>query len=213
MRQGNARGRMRYWRLFVVSFLLTFSIAGCHHKPERTLPPSHAQAPPILTAPIMPPFIPEPVILVQYQPPPPVEPPPVVPSPAKKRVAKTHHRHTTPPAANADAESTDAKPPATTGPAAPAPAAAAPGTAVIGQLSADDSAATPSDAAQAKHLIDSTENDLKKLSTQQQTEHKDAVAQVESFLSQARQALNMNDVVGAQTLANKAKILLDELSK
>ena len=65
----------------------------------------------------------------------------------------------------------------------------------------------------SKRLIDSTEIQLKKLSTQQQAAHKDAIAQVNSFLVQARQALSTNDVVGAQTLANKAKILIDELLK
>lgn len=83
----------------------------------------------------------------------------------------------------------------------------------MGQLSAEDATATPADAAQTQRLINATQTKLQKLSTKQQKEHKDAVAQVASFLSQARQALSMNDVVGAQTLANKAKILVDELSK
>jgi hypothetical protein len=198
---------MRYWRLFVVSFLLTFSIAGCHHKVERALPPPHAQAPIVSTLPAMPPLILEPVILAQSQPTPPAAPPPVAAPPPTKHAAKVRHHHTAT-KAESEGESTETKPPAAsvTPPAAPA-------TALIGQLSANDSTATPSDAAQTKRLIDSTESQLKKLSTQQQTEHKDAVAQVDSFLTQARQALSMNDVVGAQTLANKAKILVDELSK
>ena len=209
---------MRYWRLFVVSLLLTLPIAGCHHKAERAVPPSQAQAPTVIEAPVLPPLTLKPVILAQYEPPPPTEPPPVVATPAKKHVTKTHRRHPVTPAASADSESTDAKAPAATGSTASGPAtaanpAAAPGTAVIGQLSADDATATPSDVAQAKHLIDATENELKKLSPKQQADHKDAIVQVDSFLSQARQALNMNDVVGAQTLANKAKILLDEISK
>jgi hypothetical protein len=202
---------MRYWRLTVVSFLLTFSIAGCHRKVERALPPPQAQAPIVSTMPAMPPLVLNPVILVQSQPAPAAVPPPVVAPPPKKQNAKVRHHHTTP-KTETEGESTETKPPAApaTSPATPS---AAPATAIIGQLSADDSAATPTDAAQTKHLIDSTENQLKKLSTQQQTEHKDAVAQVDSFLAQARQALSMNDLVGAQTLANKAKILVDELSK
>jgi len=205
---------MRYWRLFVVSFLLTLSIAGCHHKPERALPPPHAQAPAITPLPTLPPLMLAPVILAQSQPAPPTAPPPVVPPPPKKHAAKVRH-HRTPAKGETEGESTEAQTPAASGtaPAASAPAASAPGTAVIGQLSADDATATPSDAAQTKHLIDSTENELKKLSPKQQEEHKDSVAQVASFLAQARQAVSMNDVVGAQTLANKAKILVDELSK
>lgn len=194
---------MRYWRLFFVSFLLTFSIAGCHRKVERALlPPPQAQAPVIAPPPTLPPLILEPVILAGATPAP-TSPPPVEAPPPKKRAAKVHRRRT-PAKTEAEGESTETHPSA---------ASATPATAIIGQLSADDATANPSDTAQTKHLIDATENRLKKLSTRQQTEHKDAVAQVASFLSQARQALNMNDVVGAQTLANKAKILIDELSK
>jgi hypothetical protein len=131
-------------------------------------------------------------------------PPPVgTPPPPPKPVAKVHHRRTT---TKAKAENEPAVTPNT-------PAHATPAATIIGQLSADDATTTPSATAQTQHLITLTENKLKKLSTRQQTDHKDAVAQVDSFLSQARQALSMNDVVGAQTLANKAKILVDELSK
>jgi hypothetical protein len=197
---------MRYWRLFVVSFLLTLPIAGCHHKAERALPPPQAQAPAVTPLPAMPPLDLAPAILAQSAPAPPTTPPPATPPPPPKKHASKVHRHHTPAKGETEGEANETRP--STGVAAAAPAAA-----IIGQLSADDAAATPSDAAQAKHLIDATENNLKKLSVKQQTDHKDSVAQVDSFLSQARQALNMNDVVGAQTLANKAKILLDELSK
>lgn len=199
---------MRYWRLFFVSFLLTFSIAGCHRQVEQALPPPQAQAPVITPPPTLPPLLLEPVILAGATPLP-AAPPPVESPPPKKRAAKVHH-HRTPPKTEAERESTETQPATGT---ATAPVATAPGTAVIGQLSADDATANPSDAARTKHLIDATEKKLKKLSTKQQTEHKDAVAQAASFLSQAQQALSMNDVVGAQTLANKAKILADELSK
>jgi hypothetical protein len=198
---------MRYWRLFVVSFLLTLPIAGCHRKPDRALPPPQAQAPVINPLPTLPPLTLEPVILAQSQAAPPAAPPPVEAPPPKKHATKVRHHHT-PAKEESEGESTETQPPASGG-----KALSAPGTAIIGQLSADDATATGSDAAQTKHLIDSTENELKKLSVQQQTEHKDSIAQVESFLVQARQALSMNDVVGAQTLANKAKILVDELSK
>ena len=192
---------MRYWRLFVASLLLTLPIAGCHHKAERALPPPHAQAPVINPMPTLPPLTQKPVILAQSLPAPPAAAPPVQAPPPKKPAAKVHHRRT-PTKEETESESAESRPPA-----------AAPATAIIGQLSAADAAATPTDAAQTEHLIDSTEKELKKLSAKQQAEHKDSVAQVNSFLAQARQALSMNDVVGAQTLANKAKILVDELSK
>lgn len=191
---------MRYWRLFFVSFLLTLSIAGCHRKVERALPPPQAQAPVINPLPTLPPLALEPVILAQSQPAPAATPPPVAAPPKKKRSKRIRRRVVI----NGEPES-----PASSGNAAPSSTAAA----LIGQLSANDATATSSDTAQTKHLIDATEDELKKLSAKQQADHKDAVAQVNSFLAQARQALNMNDVVGAQTLANKAKILVDELSK
>lgn len=197
---------MRYWRLLFVSFLLTFSIAGCHRKPERALAPPHAQPPIISTMPPMPPLTLKAVQLEQPKPAPPAAPTLATVPPPKKHTAKVRHHHAAS-KAESESEATDSRP-ATSGAAPSAPA-----TALIGQLSADDSNATPTEAAQTKRLIDSTEVRLKKLSTQQQTEHKDAVAQVNSFLAQARQALSMNDVVGAQTLANKAKIMVDELSK
>jgi hypothetical protein len=151
----------------------------------------------------LPPLASEPVILAGSTPgqaaPPPVETPP----PAPKSLAKVRHRRTT---TKARAESEPAE--------TPNPRAhATPATTIIGQLSADDATTTPSGTAQTQQLITVTENKLKKLSTRQQTDHKDAVSQVSSFLSQARQALSMNDVVGAQTLANKAKILVEELSQ
>lgn len=204
---------MRYWRLFFVSFLLTFAIAGCHRKPERALPPPHAQAPIVGALPAMPPLTLDAVQLSQPEPPPPAAPPPAAAPPPKKHTAKVRHHRATP---KIEPETAATEPqPATVGNAAngAAPAAPAATTAILGQLSADDSSTTPTEAAKTKHLIDFTEDQLKKLSIQQQTEHKDAVAQVNSFLAQARQALSMNDVVGAQTLANKARILVDELLK
>lgn len=195
---------MRYWRLLFVSLLLTFSIAGCHRKPERVLPPPHAQAPIISTMPPLPPLPLQAVQLEQPKPAPPVAPTPAPVSPPKKRTVKVRHRRSK---SESESEATESQP-ATGGAVSSAPAAA-----LIGQLSADDATASPTEAVQTKRLIDSTETRLKKLSTKQQTDHKDAVAQVNSFLAQARQALSMNDVIGAQTLANKAKILVDELSK
>lgn len=87
------------------------------------------------------------------------------------------------------------------------------GASVLGQLSADDAAVNPHENVQTERLIEYTEARLKKLSSAQQSRHKEAIAQVSSFLAQAKQAWGMNDIVGAQTLANKAKILLDELLK
>jgi hypothetical protein len=87
------------------------------------------------------------------------------------------------------------------------------GATALGKLSADDATTNPHQDESTKDLIQSTESRLKQLSGWQQVQHKEAVVQIQSFLAQARQAWSMNDMVGAQTLANKAKIMLDELLK
>lgn len=203
------RGRMRYWRLFFVLFLLTFTITGCHRRRERTLPPPQAQAPIITTLPPLPPLILHPVVQ-----PIPIPPPPP-PQPVKlkekqperirhRRVARKPTPDTTEPASH---------PSSSAGGAGAAPGQPAGNSTLVGKLSADDSSTNPDQTAQTQNLIKYTEDLLKKVSPQQQEQHKDTVAQIGSFLAQARQALSTNDQVGAQTLANKARILVDELLK
>ncbi len=201
---------MRYWRLSFVLFLLTFTISGCHRRPEQVLPPPQAQAPIISTLPPLPPLTLQTVQLSTPEPQQPSTPPPAPVEPPKKQAKVRHHRATH--KAETESAATESKPSPATESSAP-PAESASSSTVVGKLSADDSTANPDQTAQTQHLIESTEGLLKKLSPQQQAAHKDTIAQVGSFLAQAKQALNMNDLVGAQTLANKAKILLDELSK
>ncbi len=194
---------MRYLRLFSVSFLLAFTITGCHRKQEQVLPPPQAQAPIVSTLPPMPPLTFPDVQLAKPESATPVvqaAPPESVPPPAKH---VRHHRAR---------HKTDTGTAATESTPNPAPAAAS-GATALGQLSADDAAVSPDQTAQTEHLIQSLESRLKKMPKSQQAKHKEDIAQANSFLAQAKQAWTMNDRVGAQTLANKAKILLDELSK
>lgn len=135
----------------------------------------------------------------------PVAPPPP-PKKAKPERVRHHRTHRTEP------EPAPAKTEPADNNTAPAPAAAPTAASVLGQLSTDD-AANSHQSEQTKRLIDSTEERMKHISTEQQEKHKDALVQVSSFLAQARQAWSTSDLVGAQTLANKAKILLDEILK
>lgn len=200
---------MRHLRLFAVSFLLTLALSGCHRKPVRVTPPPQTQPPIVTTLPPIPPLRLPDVNLVNVKPTPPT-PKSVAPTPAPKQTAQKHHRHFL---HRHPAEKTSAEAKADQGNAAATPESASTGSVVLGQLSAGDAAANPKQKADTENLIQLTENRLNKLSTSQQARHKDDIVQVKLFLKQAQQALNMNDLVGAQTLANKAKILMDDLSK
>ncbi len=229
---------MRYWRLFSVSLLLSFTITGCHRRRVRALPPAQAQPPIVTTMPPVPPLTFPNVELPKPKPAIPVTQPAPSPPPQKKQVERvqrhrTKHKGTpentvagsssAPGRVNSteteegDSTAEAAHPPSGTTPpgaqdtSGAKHAAPTTGAAVLGKLSADDATTNPRDNAQTQTLIQRTEDQLKKIPTSQQAKHKEAVAQVSSFLAQAKQAWAMNDLVGAQTLANKAKILLDEM--
>jgi hypothetical protein len=81
----------------------------------------------------------------------------------------------------------------------------------IGILTAGPTPDTTGSRQQAADLIDSTQrgvNSLHKLNNEQNK----TVVQIRSFLDQAQRALHNGDVDGANTLATKAKTLLDELT-
>jgi hypothetical protein len=81
----------------------------------------------------------------------------------------------------------------------------------IGQLTAAPSPESGGSRQQAADLIDATQrgvNSLRNLSGDQNK----TVAQIRSFLDQAERALHNGDLDGAQTLATKAKTLLNELT-
>lgn len=202
---------MRHLRLFSVLLLSTLAITGCRHRRAHVVPPQQAQAPIVTTLPPIPPLTFPDVQLAKPKPAPPVPEPVVVPAQPKKPQKKRIRRHRT--VHKMEPDTTIASQPPAPATAPDNEAAAENGTAALGQLSADDTTANPHQDVQTQQLIRETEDRLKKLSSAQQTAHKDAIAQVASFLAQAKQAFGMNDVVGAQTLANKARILLDEILK
>lgn len=206
---------MRYLPAVSVSLLLMIAVAGCHRRQSRVEPPSQAEAPPIVsTLPPMPLLTLPDVELAKTKPPAPAPPPATPPKQPPKKVARKHmHRVRKPeeekPEPSAETSSSAGTPADTS----QSSASTSVKTPILGQLSTDDTAADPDAKKDTRGLIQDTENRLKTLSNSLREAHKNDIAQIESFLKQAEQAWSTNDVVGAQTLANKAKILLDDLSK
>jgi hypothetical protein len=81
----------------------------------------------------------------------------------------------------------------------------------IGPLTAAPSPDSSGSRQQAADLIDSTARGVNGLHNLKGDQAK-TVAQIRSFLDQAQRALHNGDLDGAQTLATKAKTLLDELT-
>jgi hypothetical protein len=178
-------GRAPVWSLFLVAALTT----GCRHKTPYMIP-NIAQAAPIdleespsLTAKIS-------------------EPPPVVvemptpalpPAPPKRTARRTAPPKPTPPVQVASAE--------------PEPAVAA-----IGALSTGGET-TPQNQQEAKDLIAAIQRRLAELPKKTADQQREPVRQVRHFLDQAQQALRSGDAEGAKTLATKAKLLMDDITK
>lgn len=86
----------------------------------------------------------------------------------------------------------------------------APEVPAIGQLSPGD----PSDLrADTESSLSSIDNAVKKINRPLSDQEQKTVAQIREFLKQARAALASGDVDGAHTLALKAKILLNEITR
>ncbi|WP_041596990.1 hypothetical protein [Granulicella tundricola] len=83
---------------------------------------------------------------------------------------------------------------------------------VIGALTAGGDA-TPEKKLRAADMIGDLEKRLSGLAPTIQDKQKDAIARVRYFQHEARTALDSGDADGAVTLATKAKLLLDDLSK
>jgi hypothetical protein len=184
-----------------VILICLMSLAGCRHK-TNTVPPPQAQAPAgppsdMAHVPTLPPL------------PPPSNPDVAVAAPPEEN-PEPAHPHKTPrrkpsaakPAASSDAASTQA--------ANGTPAADA---SPIGQLSSSVEGADSQDRHDIEKLINNTENGVNGIKRTLSTDEQLTSTQIKTFLTKAKQALADNDLDGAQTLATKAKVLLDELTK
>ena len=187
--------------------LLTALIAGCRHK-AKTIPPAAAQAPAV------------PVSQSAKNVPPPQMPPPELPNvapsgaetappTAKPKPHKTAHRKPKP---TTETPATDqaVKEQAT---AEEASNGAAGDISPIGQLSAGSESANVPTQSQILDAINATEKGLNDIHRPLSKEEQQTVAQIKTFLTKAKDALNQDDLDGANTLVTKAKVLLDELTK
>jgi hypothetical protein len=84
------------------------------------------------------------------------------------------------------------------------------GVSAIGQLSTGD----PSDLRQQTvNSLTATERGLREIGRKLNEQEEKTAIQIREFVKQAHQALTTGDVDGANTLAAKAKVLLEELTK
>ncbi len=83
----------------------------------------------------------------------------------------------------------------------------------IGQLTTGDSALGERTKHETADLIGGTQQGLNGIKRSLSTDEQVTASQIRTFLKQAQQALDSGDTDGAHTLATKAKLLLDELTK
>jgi hypothetical protein len=226
---------MRAVRLCSMVTLLTICCSACSHKTSS--PPQQAQAPPLQTGkgtltspettqqqeksdtPLASP-LPQPSAQTVPLPPP---PPPkkvrhkVKPTPPKP--ADTAQNSTSAPASSSQPGTPSSGTPSSGQPAVAQTAASA-GTgspmgtgSPIGQLTTGDSALGERTKHETADLIGETQQGLTGIKRSLSPEEKVTATQIRTFLKQAQQALDNGDTDGAHTLATKAKLLLDELTK
>jgi hypothetical protein len=203
--------------------LLALSTTGCSHK--NASPPLQAQAPPLQTGKgtLPPPETTQPqekseTPLASPLPPPSSQSVPL-PPPTPKKV---RHPKKAPPKSTdttQTAAATSGNTPATSGSTTTAPASprtvsasSVPGS-PIGQLTTGDSALGERTKHETADLIGGTQQGLNGIKRSLSTDEQTTATQIRTFLRQAQQALDSGDTDGAHTLATKAKLLLDELTK
>jgi hypothetical protein len=192
----------------IVVWLLPLFLIACHKQQQAQVqplaPPVEDNPPPApSTAPVN---LPPPVVTIPTQPTKNAPTPPAKP-PAKRKKPKVPDSAPTPAAGNSGGNGASAGNGNPQEAANPAPN---PGVSAIGQLSSGD----PADfKKETEDLIGATERGLSGITrTLNDTEQKTA-EQIREDLKEARQALTSGDVDGAHTLAEKAKVLLQELTQ
>lgn len=86
-------------------------------------------------------------------------------------------------------------------------------TSPIGELSSGGESSGAQGRHDTEQLISSTETGLNNIKRSLSTDEQLTATQIKNFLTKAKQSLTDNDLAAAQTLATKAKVLLDELTK
>jgi hypothetical protein len=188
----------------IVVWLLPFFLIACHKQQQAQVQPL---APPVEDNPPAPPStapvnLPPPVVTI------PTEPTKNAPTPPSKPPAKHKKPKTTEGTPTTTASGASASTGSPTQEAAnPAPN---PGVSAIGQLSSGD----PADYKQeTENLIATTDKGLSSITRTLNDTEKKTADQIREDLKEAKDALNSGDVDGAHTLAEKAKVLLAELTQ
>ena len=221
---------MRAVRLCSVVTLLTICCSACSHKTSS--PPQQAQAPPLQTGkgtltspettqqqeksdtPLASPLPPPSAQTVPLPPPPPPKKVRHKVKPTPPKPADTAQNSTGTPASSSQPGSPSSGTQGSGQPAVAQQAAANVGTgSPIGQLPTGDSALGERTKHETSDLIGETQQGLSGIKRSLSPEEKVTATQIRTFLKQAQQALDNGDTDGAHTLATKAKLLLDELTK
>ncbi|GGG91582.1 hypothetical protein [Silvibacterium dinghuense] len=187
-------------RKLAVLLAITVLTSGCKHRKVAIIPAA-ATAPPPPTR-----TIDQSAAALPAVPPPelPNIAPPSEQKPAQKPKRSTHRKKTQ------NTTETNKDQAAGTQQAA---SGEAPAVSPIGQITTTgERGATPSEQ-QIRESLSGTEKGLNDLKRQLSSSEQETVVQIRAFLQKARQALQQNDLEGAQTLATKAKVLLSELTK
>ena len=184
-----------------ISFLLVLTALGglsaCKKK-KPVLPPPQAQVPNVIFP--LPEPLPPPTTAPEPNRPEPQNVPVADSKPPQKKHPRVAKKPTTPPA-TADAKPSQTQPPP--------------------QRPAEDTTLTATNSPQeALHqqvnttqLLDATENNLKSLNRSLNNDEQAVVQHIRSYMQQSRSALDQKDYERAYNLANKARLLSDELIK
>lgn len=161
-------------------------LSGCH-KQQKVMAATAPPPPPVEMITVPPPTHVTPDATFDYPPAPPVEEPtkPATPPPRRPKAV-------TPP------------------PAVVAPTPAPPVS--IGVFSGGGDV-TPQMRSDTAALLNNVHTRVNRLSSQEQTQHRDQLQRIQNFLKQADDAWKSGDVDGARTLATKANVLLDDIRR
>lgn len=210
----------RFARL--VFLLLPIALTGCSHRRSAPPLPPQAKAPAIPSPQQSTDASKEPAVQTTTPPPVATVEPESKPEPPKTTVKPKHSTGT-----KTRRVKTPAPKPAAS--ETPAPVAAAPQKAPaatqqasneapnlgspIGQLTSGDGGNSAQKHREASQLIEATSQKLSAIRHSLSDQQQETATQIRIFLKQAREALSAEDLDGAVNLANKAKVLLAELSK
>ncbi|ADV83339.1 lipoprotein [Terriglobus saanensis] len=182
---------------FVLAAVACLAATGCSKKIRvPALPP--APPPVIATVTIPPPTHHTDELPKQEAPAPVAVTPPAIQKPRPKRSRKPAPHPT-----ETAAVATPALPSSPATSADPSP---------IGELTTGGEAGTQG-RQEAESLLNTVQKRLDQLSEEMKKDHQDQVERVRLFVKRAQEAWKMGDLEGARTLATKANVLLDDISK